>query len=70
MGGPSRSPTAAARRRKSAIPDGIPIVTFASATEADLKPGATIFARAERGADGALATGFVIVGTNGVVPPM
>ena len=45
-------------------------MTFAPATQADLKPVVTIFARAERGADGALATGFVIVGTNGVVPPM
>ncbi len=58
------------QEKKISIPDGIPIVTFAPATEADLKPGATIFARAQPGADGALTAGFLIVGTNGIVPPM
>ena len=52
------------------IPDGVPIVTFGPATEADLKPGATVFIPAQRGADGALAAGFVAVGANGVNPPM
>ena len=52
------------------IPDGTPIVTFGPATEADLKPGATVFVPAQRGDDGALAAGFVAVGTNGVNPPM
>ncbi len=56
--------------KKLAIPDGIPIVTFAPATEADLKPGATVFVPAKRGADGALSAGTVVVGTNGVNPPM
>jgi hypothetical protein len=58
------------QEKKISIPDGTPIVTFAPATEADLKPGATVFVPAQRGDDGALATGFVVVGTNGVVPPM
>ena len=52
------------------IPDGVPIVTFGPATEANLKPGATVFIPAQRGADGALAAGFVAVGANGVNPPM
>jgi hypothetical protein len=52
------------------VPMGTPIVTFGPATEADLKPGATVFVPAQRGDDGALSTGFVVVGTNGVVPPM
>src|SRR5271170_364366 len=56
--------------KKIAVADGIPIVTFGPATEADLKPGATVFVPAQRGDDGALATGFVVVGTNGVAPPM
>jgi hypothetical protein len=56
--------------KKIAVADGIPIVTFGPATEADLKPGATVFVPAQRGDDGALATGFVVVGTNGVSPPM
>ena len=58
------------QEKKIVIPEGAPIVTFAPATEADLKPGATVFVPAQRGEDGALATGFVVVGTNGVVPPM
>jgi hypothetical protein len=56
--------------KKIAVADGIPIVTFGPATAADLKPGATVFVPAQRGDDGALATGFIVVGTNGVSPPM
>jgi hypothetical protein len=58
------------KEKKISIPDGVPIVTFGPATEADLKPGATVFVPAQRGDDGALAAGFVVVGTNGVEPPM
>ena len=58
------------KEKKISIPDGTPIVTFGPATEADLKPGATVFVPSQRGDDGALATGFVAVGTNGVNPPM
>ncbi len=45
-------------------------MTFAPATEADLKPGAAVFVPAERVSDGTLASGFVVIGTNGVAPPM
>jgi hypothetical protein len=58
------------KEKKIAIPDGTPIVTFGPATEADLKPGAAVFVPAQKGDDGALAAGFVAVGTNGVDPPM
>jgi hypothetical protein len=58
------------KEKKISIPDGVPIVTFGPATEADLKPGATVFVPAQRGDDGALATGFIVVGVNGVDPPM
>jgi hypothetical protein len=58
------------KEKKIAIPDGVPIVTFGPATEADLKPGATVFVPAQRGDDGALATGFIVVGAKGVDPPM
>jgi hypothetical protein len=58
------------QEKKMSIAEDTPIVTFAPATPADLAPGATVFVPAERGADGALTTGFVVVGTNGVVPPM
>jgi hypothetical protein len=58
------------KEKKISIPDGVPIVTFAPATEADLKPGAMVFVPAQKGDDGALAAGFVAVGANGVNPPM
>jgi hypothetical protein len=58
------------QEKKITVPDGVPIVTFGPATEADLKPGAAVFIPAQRGADGNLTAAFVIVGTNGVAPPM
>lgn len=53
-----------------AIPEGTPVVTLAPATRADLKPGAVVFISAEKGASGAIAAQRVVIGTNGVVPPM
>ena len=41
------------------------IVNFAPATEADLKPGAAVFVPAELESDGALTSGFAVVGANG-----
>lgn len=58
------------QEKKIAVPDGTPVVTFAPATEADLKPGAVVFIVAEKDAGGAITAQRVIVGTNGVVPPM
>jgi hypothetical protein len=58
------------QEKKISIPDGISIVTLGPATAADLKPGATVFVPAQRGDDGSLSTGRVVVGANGVVPPM
>ena len=52
------------------IPEGTPVVTYAPATQADLKPGASVFIVAEKGMGGAISTRHVVVGTNGVVPPM
>jgi hypothetical protein len=58
------------QQKTIAIPEGTPVVTFAPATQADLKPGAVVFVSAEKGADGAIEAQRVVVGTNGVVPPM
>jgi uncharacterized protein Veg len=52
------------------IPPSAPVVTFAPATPADLKPGAPVFIGAETGAGGKLTAKQVVVGKNGVVPPM
>ena len=52
------------------VPPDVPIVTFAQATSADLKPGAWLVTSATKNADGKLATRSVTVGTHGVNPPM
>jgi hypothetical protein len=56
--------------KKISIPDGTPIVTFAPAVVADLKSGATVFVPSEKASDGSISSSRVVVGTNGVVPPM
>jgi len=58
------------KEKKIAIADGTPIVTLAPATAADLKPNAVVFIPALKGAKGALSAQRVVVGTNGIVPPM
>jgi hypothetical protein len=58
------------KEKTIAVPEGAPIVTFAPATPDDLKPGAVVFVPGEKNDSGAIATKRVIVGTNGVVPPM
>jgi hypothetical protein len=52
------------------IADDTPVVSFAPAIREDVAAGAPVFVPAERGSDGALASSFVVVGANGVVPPM
>ncbi len=55
---------------KIIVPAGVPIVTFAPAERADLKPGAPAFCIATKNAEGKLAAGRVTVGKDGVAPPM
>lgn len=52
------------------IPANTPIVTTAPATKADLVAGAAVVVFGQAGADGAITGHGVVVGTNGVVPPM
>jgi hypothetical protein len=58
------------KEKEIAIPDGTPVVTFAAATDADLKPGAEVFVAGEKDANGSITAQRVVVGTNGVAPPM
>ena len=58
----------AGKEKKISIPDGVPIVTFGPATEADLKPGATVFVPAQRGDDGAALRRLVRVCSRGIPP--
>ena len=56
--------------KKIAIAPNTPIVTFAPAVNADVKPGAVVFVPADRAEDGKLSTTRVVVGKDGLVPPM
>jgi hypothetical protein len=52
------------------VPPRAPVVTFAPATVADLRPGSKVFLAARKDTDGHLSAGAVTVGTRGVNPPM
>jgi hypothetical protein len=58
------------QEKKIAIPAGTPVVTLAPATADDVKAGAVVFVVADKAGDGSLSTGRLVVGKNGVVPPM
>jgi hypothetical protein len=55
---------------KIVVPPNTPIVTFAPAERADLKPGAPVMFGATKNADGKLTASRVTVGKDGVAPPM
>jgi len=46
------------------------LVSFVAGTRADLKPGAAIIARGPKQDDGSIDAAFVLVGEDGLVPPM
>jgi hypothetical protein len=52
------------------VAEGAPIVTFAPAELADVKPGAPVFVGAAKSPDGKFSAGRVVVGKDGVAPPM
>ena len=56
--------------RKINLPPDTPIVTFGPATKDDIKPGAAVFVPAQKKDDGTLAAGRVLVGKDGIIPPM
>lgn len=58
------------KTKEIVIPDDAAMVTFAPATPADLVAGATVFVPGHADASGAISTGMVVVGLNGVLPPM
>ncbi len=57
------------KEKKISIPDGTPVVTIAPATKEDLVAGVVVFIPTEKASSGTVAH-RVIVGKNGVVPPM
>ena len=58
------------KEKKISIPVGTPVVTLTQATPDDVKAGAVVFVSAEKGADGSLSSGRLVVSKDGVVPPM
>ena len=56
--------------KKVTLPPETPIVTFAPATSGDVKAGAAVFVPAQKKDDGSVVAARVLVGKNGVVPPM
>lgn len=58
------------QEKKISIPNGTPVVTLAPATSDDVKPGTVVFIPTQKDANGALSAGQLIVGKDGVVPPM
>ena len=55
---------------KVVVPRNAPIVTLGPGDKKLLVPGAGVFVPASRAADGALTTGRVLVGRDGLMPPM
>ncbi|MDL2403934.1 hypothetical protein [Rhizobium mayense] len=70
VNGPTLTLTYKGGEKKINIPEGTPVVTFASATKDDLKPGAGVFINGESSGDGMVSTDRVAVGVNGTIPPM
>jgi hypothetical protein len=56
--------------KKVTIPADTPIVTFSDAVKTDIKPGALVFVPTLRQADGTMNANRVVVGKDGVAPPM
>ena len=52
------------------IPPGIPVVALEPGHSGDLQPGVHIFVVATRNSAGVLTADRVLVGKNGLVPPM
>jgi hypothetical protein len=52
------------------VPDAVPVVTFEPGEQALLVPGAHVLLTATRQPDGGLSAARVLVGKNGLVPPM
>jgi hypothetical protein len=52
------------------VPDDTPIVAMAPADKSIIKSGAHVIVLGDKGADGTVSAGALVVGVNGVTPPM
>ncbi len=53
-----------------AVAPGTPIVSFAPGARTDLKPGAALVVRGPAESDGSIAAARILVGKDGLVPPL
>jgi hypothetical protein len=56
--------------RHITVPPKVPIVQFTSGTHAQVKPGVPVFMVVQKGKNGGLVAGNVVIGKNGAKPPM
>lgn len=70
VNGPTLSLTYKGGEKKISIPEGTPVVTFGAATKDDIKAGAGVIINGTTAGDGMVESDRVVVGINGVVPPM
>ncbi|RBP17298.1 hypothetical protein DFR50_103185 [Roseiarcus fermentans] len=70
VGGASVTVTYNGGQQVIAVDPGAPIVSFAPGARADLKPGAAVVARGPREGDGTIDAMRILVGKDGLVPPL
>lgn len=70
VNGPTLSLTYKGGEKKISIPPGTPVVTFGSAAKDDIKPGAGVIINGTTAGDNTVESDRVLVGINGVIPPM
>ncbi|SCB39788.1 hypothetical protein [Rhizobium hainanense] len=70
VNGPTLSLTYKGGEKKISIPPGTPVVTFGTATKDDIKPGAGVIINGTTAGDNTVESDRVLVGINGVIPPM
>jgi hypothetical protein len=56
--------------QKIIVPQGVPIVTFKPADKSVLKAGAQVFIITQQAADGSLTAQRILIGKDGMKPPM
>lgn len=56
--------------KKITLPANVPIVTLTNAAKEDVKAGANVFVPAQKKDDGSIQASRVLVGKDGLVPPM
>jgi hypothetical protein len=70
VNGPTLSLTYKGGEKKISIPQGTPVVTLGAATKDDIKPGAGVIIFGTTTGDNMVESDRVLVGINGIVPPM